>query len=223
MNCTKLTQALLALSFTYLAGQSLEAKAQVSASPALGISMPAVQKAAQSNKKASSLGIKIDNNNVMLLNMSLVEHPEVIMRIKLSAKSVAKVQEAVHNEKAALSKKSKAEQTTFVTKKINAILAPVEQFFDAIQEYSGMVLPILETSLKNHHADNNAILIKYFSSKTHIKEYCTQEISSIDALEKFCKELSYFFADLNATFDENVKQAFKTFLKKLKKNRRNKK
>ena len=231
MNCTKLSQALLALSLIYAGTTSLHADILVNPASVEDITQklkatkitPDATKKADKKKaktKKKSVGIKIKHNNVMLLNTSLVDYPEVILRIQLSAKSVGQVKKTATDQKSAFAKKSTKDQAEFITRQLNKILAPVEQFFDSIQEYSGMILPILEESLKSHKIEKDAILIKYFSSKTHIKDFCHKEIVTIDALEKFCTELSYFFADLNATFDINVKKAFKVFMTEFKSKRK---
>lgn len=168
--------------------------------------------------------IKLTSNSVELLNISLQQNPIAVLKIRLSAKAVKQVINTLPAEKkkkeAFLKGASKTTVTPaekeFITKQLDAILKPVEQFFDIIQEYSSMVLPILKESLTNHNLLDKSLLMEYFSGKNHIKEFSASKANSFESLETLCNELLSFFNDLDASFTPEVETAYKELLKQLK-------
>ncbi len=176
--------------------------------------------------------IKLTNNSVPMLNISLQQNPIAVLKIRLSAKAVRQVLNSLPAEKkkkeALLKSNLKTNkfvatpqtvtptETAFITKQLDAILKPVEQFFDIIQQYSGMVLPILKESMTNHNLLEKSFLVEYFSAQEHIKEFSAKKANSFENLETLCNELISFFNDLDASFSPEVEAAYKDLVKQLK-------
>lgn len=166
--------------------------------------------------------IKLNNNSIVMLNISLQQNPIAVLKIRLSAKAVRQVLNALpaekkkkENSKISAKSATPAEQQ-FITKQLDAILKPVEEFFDIIQAYSSMVLPILKESLTNHNLLENSLLVEYFSAQEHIKAFSTRKATSFDQLEVLCTELISFFNDLDASFSPEVEAAYRDLLRQLK-------
>jgi len=177
--------------------------------------------------------IKLTNNSVAMLNISLQQNPIAVLKIRLSAKAVRQVLNALPAEKkkkeaflrSSLNKNNSAPSSQpittpaekeFIAKQLDAILKPVEQFFDIIQSYSSMVLPILKESMTNHNLLEKSLLVEYFSAQDHIKEFSTKKTISFEVLESLCSELISFFNDLDASFTPEVEVAYKDLVKQLK-------
>lgn len=177
------------------------------------------QKNVTSQQQADELarGKKLTCKEMDLLNALLKDYPIPVLRMDLAYKATLRVAQEIES--------SRRNDKQFIAEKIKSILAPVEQFFSIIQEYSTMVKPLVEESLltstyrsaeEHASARSNCMILKFFESNEKIDLFFNKYVTTKEQLIKACVEFATFFEDIRVSLSEPVKQSYQAMLEKLK-------
>jgi uncharacterized protein (UPF0335 family) len=172
-------------------------------------------------KNTQYKGKKIETPLMKIFNSILVQHPTTTLRMTVAAQRAQVILNNIEKLKPVgvtengepIYFGSKQDQQVFVAEQLKSVLEPVERFFENVKEHMAMVKGLLGQSLTEGKLENSVIYKILTNVKDSFLEYSCSIISSVPELEKAAREFVVFFADVNASLDEDAKKAFFTFIK----------
>ncbi len=164
---------------------------------------------------------KLTSDKMFLLNEAMGMNPVCILRIDLTNRAALATLKALDVA---------TDGKDIFSQKMGAILEPLKQFFDVIQQYSFMVRPLVEESLFGKEAATHAsaeqrakfvkdsLLLQFFESKSNdVVNFFEKHIACKEDLKKACSEVLIFFADLKSSLSDATMQQYRAFITELKK------
>ncbi len=175
----------------------------------------------ETTKTKQYKGRKIDSPLMKIFNSILVQFPTTTLRMTVAAQraqiilnNIEKLKRVGVTENGKIIYfDNKNEEEEFIKEQLKSVLEPVERFFENVKEHMSMVKGLLAQSLTEDKIENSIIYRILTNVEDSFLKYSCSIITSIPELEKSAKEFVVFFADINASLNDDAKKAFFTFIK----------
>lgn len=156
---------------------------------------------------------KLTSPEMDMLNTMLAANPIGTMRLNMGYNAAQKTLKELP---------AMQDSHDAISEKMALLLAPVKEFFDIIQAFSGMIKPLVEESLMSKAKNNQKIyLLEFFNATGGATLYFEKAVTNKAELELVCKEFMTFFSDLKVSLTPEANEAYKKLVEQYKNNKAN--